>query len=132
MARFVEDVVDRPELGLSACVHHHHPVGDSGNNSEIVGDEKDRRVGPLLDAFEELQDLRTENAPKASARESVELAVALFMLYFITPLTRLKKRIVQAIALALPLTVIYAAIGWESGSVVFAPIPGAGRGLMTR
>ena len=52
----------------------------------------------------------------------VELAVALFMLYFITPLTRLKKRIVQAIALALPLTVIYAAIGWESGSVVFAPI----------
>jgi hypothetical protein len=52
----------------------------------------------------------------------VELLAALIVLYFITPFTRLKKRIAQTLAISLPLLAIYAAVGWSSGSRVFAPV----------
>jgi O-Antigen ligase len=52
----------------------------------------------------------------------VELGVALIVIYFITPLTPLKKRIAQSVALSLPILVLYCALGWSSGSRVFAPV----------
>jgi O-Antigen ligase len=52
----------------------------------------------------------------------VELLLALMVLYYITPFTRLKKRIAQGIAISLPVVVLYAAMGWSSGSRIFAPV----------
>lgn len=52
----------------------------------------------------------------------VELLAALVVIYFITPLTPLKKRIAQVVFLSLPILVLYCAVGWSSGSKVFAPV----------
>lgn len=52
----------------------------------------------------------------------VELLVTLFVLYLITPFTRLKRRIAQALAVAFPLIALYAAAGWGSSSKIFAPV----------
>jgi O-Antigen ligase len=52
----------------------------------------------------------------------VELLLALIALYFITPLTHLKKRIAQAVAISLPILALYVAIGWSSQARVFAPV----------
>src|SRR4029077_4800480 len=52
----------------------------------------------------------------------VELLAGLVVLYFITPFTRLKKRVVQGLAVSLPVIVIYLAFGWNSGSRVFSPV----------
>jgi hypothetical protein len=52
----------------------------------------------------------------------VELLAALLVLYFITPFTRLKKRIAQAVACSLPVILLYVAVGWSSGAKVFAPV----------
>jgi O-Antigen ligase len=52
----------------------------------------------------------------------VELLAALIVLYFVTPLTHLKKRIAQGVALSLPIIAAYVAVGWNSGSRVFAPV----------
>ena len=52
----------------------------------------------------------------------VELAAGLILLYAITPWTRLKRRVAQAVVLSIPLLVVYAAAGWNSGSSVFAPV----------
>lgn len=52
----------------------------------------------------------------------VELIAGLIVLYFITPFTRLKKRIAQAVVLSLPLLAIYVAAGWNSRAPVFAPV----------
>jgi hypothetical protein len=52
----------------------------------------------------------------------VELLAGLVVLYFITPFTRLKRRIVQGVVLSLPLLAIYAVAGWSSRAPVFAPV----------
>jgi hypothetical protein len=51
-----------------------------------------------------------------------ELIIGLLPLYFITPLTRLKRKIVQGVALALPVIAIYLAVGWNSTGRAFAPV----------
>ena len=52
----------------------------------------------------------------------VELLAALAVLYFITPFSRLKKRIVQGVVICLPVIALYTAIGWSSGARFFAPV----------
>jgi len=52
----------------------------------------------------------------------VELGVGLLVIYFITPMTRLKRRLAQAVAVTIPLTLTYIAVGWSSGSGIFAPV----------
>jgi hypothetical protein len=52
----------------------------------------------------------------------VELLAGLLVLYFVTPFTRLKKRIAQGIVVSLPVLLLYVAVGWSSGSKVFAPV----------
>jgi len=52
----------------------------------------------------------------------VELGMGLLAVYFITPMTRLKRRIAQGVALSIPLTLSYVAVGWNSGSGIFAPV----------
>jgi len=52
----------------------------------------------------------------------VELIAGLIVLYFITPFTRLKKRIAQSIVLSLPLLAIYVVVGWNSRAPAFAPV----------
>ncbi len=52
----------------------------------------------------------------------VELGMSLLVIYFITPMTRLKRRLAQTVALTIPLTLAYVAVGWSSGSGIFAPV----------
>ncbi|HEX9486852.1 MAG TPA: O-antigen ligase family protein [Gemmatimonadales bacterium] len=52
----------------------------------------------------------------------VELLVGLLVLYFITPFTRLKRRIAQTVAVSLPALALYAVLGWSSPSSIFAPV----------
>ena len=52
----------------------------------------------------------------------VELGVGLLVIYFITPMTRLKRRLAQGVAVSIPLILVYIAVGWNSGSAVFAPV----------
>jgi hypothetical protein len=52
----------------------------------------------------------------------VELGIGLLVLYVITPFTRLKKRISQAVVVSIPLLLVYVAAGWSSSSKVFAPV----------
>ncbi|HKC58506.1 MAG TPA: O-antigen ligase family protein [Myxococcales bacterium] len=52
----------------------------------------------------------------------VEVMVGLIVLYFITPFTRLKKRIAQGVAICLPLIALYVAVGWSSSARVFGPV----------
>lgn len=51
-----------------------------------------------------------------------ELIIGLVVLYFITPFTRLKRRIAQGVALSIPLIAIYLAVGWNSSGRAFAPV----------
>ena len=50
----------RRELDLPARVHHHHPVGDAGDDAEVVGDQQDRRARAVLDALEHVEHLRLD------------------------------------------------------------------------
>ncbi len=52
----------------------------------------------------------------------IELLTALPVLYFAAPLTRLKKRIAQIIALSLPVLALYVALGWNRSSSLFQPV----------
>jgi len=52
----------------------------------------------------------------------VELASCFLIIYFITPMTRLKRRVAQTVALCIPLLVLYAAIGWGRSTGAFAPV----------
>ena len=52
----------------------------------------------------------------------VELGIGLLVIYFITPMTRLKRRLAQSVAISIPVILLYIAIGWNSGAKVFAPV----------
>ena len=52
----------------------------------------------------------------------VELGLSLAVIYFITPMTRLKRRIAQGFVVLLPVLILYRAAGWNSGSSLFAPV----------
>lgn len=52
----------------------------------------------------------------------VELGIGLLVVYFITPMTRLKRRIAQSVAISIPVILIYIAAGWNSGAKIFAPV----------
>jgi hypothetical protein len=41
-----------------ARLQHHHPVGDLGDHAHVVGDQHDRRTGPVADPAQQPQDLR--------------------------------------------------------------------------
>jgi hypothetical protein len=52
----------------------------------------------------------------------VELSVALIVMYFVTPMTRLKRRLAQSIVISLPVIAIYIAVGWNHPTGVFGPV----------
>ena len=52
----------------------------------------------------------------------VELGIGLLFIYFITPMTRLKRRLAQGVAISIPILLLYIALGWNSGSKIFAPV----------
>ena len=52
----------------------------------------------------------------------VELAVALFALYSLTPWTRARRAITRAVIVASPVLLIYFAVGWGASSEGFAPV----------
>lgn len=52
----------------------------------------------------------------------VELLLALALVLALAPRTRLKRRILQAIVVSIPLAVVYVGIGWSAPSGVFAPV----------
>jgi hypothetical protein len=52
----------------------------------------------------------------------VELLVVLFVLYLITPFNRLKRRLAQALVIALPIVALYVGVGWNTSSRIFAPV----------
>ena len=64
MPRVLEDVVDVADFRGAARVHHLHPVGDTGDDAEVVGDEHDRGLRQLL----HLLDAPRGSAPGSSRR----------------------------------------------------------------
>ena len=56
----IEDVVDGAVLNLSTGIHHEHLVRDPGNDTQVVGDQDDRRLRALLDSLEDVEDLRRD------------------------------------------------------------------------
>ena len=52
----------------------------------------------------------------------VELLLGLVVLYLLTPMTKLKRKVGQAVVISIPLIAIYAAIGWNHPRGVFAPV----------
>ncbi len=60
MLGVVEDLVERPLLDHPSRVHHQHPVGDLGDDAEVVGDQDRRQVALTVEALEQAQDLRLD------------------------------------------------------------------------
>ena len=56
--RRAEDRVDVAALDRAAGVHHLHAVGDAGDDTEVVGDEHDAGAEVVLDALDDVEDLR--------------------------------------------------------------------------
>jgi hypothetical protein len=52
----------------------------------------------------------------------VQIALALIVLYFIMPMTPLKKRIRKTLIMMSPLIVAYIAVGWNSNASIFGPV----------
>jgi hypothetical protein len=59
-ARPVVDVVDRADLHHAAGVHDRHPVGEPGDDAEVVRDEDDRRAGDLARGPQHFEHLRLD------------------------------------------------------------------------
>ena len=55
-----EHLGDRPLLDDLARIHHAHPVGDLGNDREIVGDENETHVALRLEGGKQIEDLRLD------------------------------------------------------------------------
>ena len=53
----LEDVVDVADLGAAARVEHAHPSRETGDDTEVVGDEDDRGLRHLLHLLDDLEDL---------------------------------------------------------------------------
>ena len=49
-------------------LHHGHPVGDLGDDAEIVGDEQHARPAPLLQILDQRQDLRLRGDVEGGGR----------------------------------------------------------------
>ena len=60
MLRIGEQRVDRRALDDLAGVHHHHLVGDLGDDAEIVGDDQHRHAEPALQVLQQVEDLRLD------------------------------------------------------------------------
>ena len=58
MLRIGEKPVDRRFLDDAAGIHDDHPMGEFGDNAEIVGDQHDRRAGALAQVAQQVENLR--------------------------------------------------------------------------
>ena len=58
--RAAVQVVGRRQLDEAAEVHHADAVGDVADDGEVVGDEHERQVEPLLEVDEQVDDLRLD------------------------------------------------------------------------
>ena len=56
----VEDLLEGSGLDHPAGVHHHHPVGDVGDDAEVVGDQDHREPALLVELLEQAEDLRLD------------------------------------------------------------------------
>ena len=54
----MQHVGSRALFDDDAVLHHHHAVGDLGDDAEIMGDEHDRGLAALLQVADQFQDLR--------------------------------------------------------------------------
>ena len=52
----------------------------------------------------------------------MELLVGLLVLYFLTPMTRLKRHITRAVVFSIPVLALYGAAGWNHATGIFAPL----------
>ena len=60
VARRAEQIADRRLLHLAARIHHHHALGDFGDDAEIVGDQDDGGADAVLEVAHQVQDLRLD------------------------------------------------------------------------
>ena len=60
MLGVVEDLVERPALDDPPGVHDQHPVGDLGDDAEVVGDQDRRQAAFAVEAREQGEDLRLD------------------------------------------------------------------------
>ena len=58
MARLVEDRAHAARLHDAAGIHHQHAVAEAGNDAKVVRDEDDRHAEFMLQAPDELKNLR--------------------------------------------------------------------------
>src|SRR5579864_2978782 len=58
MLRAFEDLLGGSLLDDLARVHDEHALAQAGDDSEVVGDENDRRTGLLVEVAQQLEDLR--------------------------------------------------------------------------
>ena len=58
MGGVVEDLLDAALFDGAPAVHHHDPVGQFGDDAEVVGDHDDRRIELLLQVPQQIEDLR--------------------------------------------------------------------------
>ena len=54
MLRLVQYVSSGALFDDDAMLHHHHAVGDLGDDAEIMGDEHDRGLAALLQVTDQL------------------------------------------------------------------------------
>jgi hypothetical protein len=60
MAGCIENLQRAPHLDDSPGVHHRHPVGIRGDNTEVVRHQYNRYPRLLLDLFQEIEVLRLD------------------------------------------------------------------------
>ena len=68
MLGVVEDLVERPFLDHPAGVHHQHPVGDLGDDAEVVGDQDRGQAALAVELLEQAQDLRLDRHVERGGR----------------------------------------------------------------
>jgi hypothetical protein len=52
----------------------------------------------------------------------VELGISLIVIYSITPMTRLKRRLARGVVISVPVLLVYVAAGWSHHTGIFAPV----------
>jgi hypothetical protein len=60
VAWLLVQLVDRPDLGEAAEIHHRHPVADVLDDAEVVRDEEVRQAELGLQRREQIEDLRLD------------------------------------------------------------------------
>src|SRR5262245_4016598 len=60
LARVGADLLGRPQLDQPAAMHDRHPVAEIADHGNVVRDEEEAQIEPLLDIEQQVEDLRAD------------------------------------------------------------------------